>query len=284
MNAFQRKPGPVCAHCGNTGHVIDHCYKLHGYLVGWKKGRSNTDRSSQPKAPIVAASVAVQDSPSVVFGLDNLVGKLNKDQIQNFIAYFSSQLQHDRGAASPSVSQPTDYSCISFSSSTFSFIKILSVTKCVTDKHTWIVDSGATHHVSHERDAFHNLDTSVNHFVNLPNGSTLKVGGIGQIIIDTTLTLQNVLFIPEFRLNLLSVSSLTSDIGAQVIFDSGSFTIHDPIRGSMIGSGKRIANLYILDVADTSAAAPVSSSSFTNNVVDASVWHQRFGHSSFERI
>lgn len=52
----------------------------------------------------------------------------------------------------------------------------------------------------------------------------------------------------------------------------------------MIGSGKRIVNLYVLDVADTSAAAPVSSSSFTNNVVDASIWHQHFGHSSFERI
>ncbi|CAN7057379.1 unnamed protein product [Brassica oleracea var. botrytis] len=110
VNAFQRKPGPFCAHCGNIGHVIDRCYKLHGYPVGWKKRRSNTDRSLQPKALVVAASVAVQDSPSVVSGLDNLVGKLNKDQIQNFIAYFSSQLQPDRGTASPSVSQPTDHS------------------------------------------------------------------------------------------------------------------------------------------------------------------------------
>lgn len=92
LNAFQRKPGAVCSHCGNTGHVFDRCYKLHGYPVGWKKGKWNTDRSSQSKPPAVAATVAVQEPSHNVSGLDNLVGKLNKDQIQDFIAYFSSQL------------------------------------------------------------------------------------------------------------------------------------------------------------------------------------------------
>lgn len=55
--------------------------------------------------------------------------------------------------------------------------------------HTLIVDSSSAHHVSHNLDAFIKLDTSVQHFVNLPNGSTFKVGGIGQIVINATLTL-----------------------------------------------------------------------------------------------
>lgn len=38
LNAFQKKNNrPTCSHCGVEGHVIDRCYKLHGYPVGWKK-------------------------------------------------------------------------------------------------------------------------------------------------------------------------------------------------------------------------------------------------------
>lgn len=77
---------------------------------------------------------------------------------------------------------------------------------------------------------------------------------------------------------------MTSDIGAQVVFEFGSFQIQDPIKGWMIGSGRRIANLYVLDLAASSSVISTYASSFANNVVDASVWHQRFGHSSFERI
>ena len=289
LNAFQRKTGPICSHCGNTGHVIDRCYKLHGYPVGWKKGgKWNNDKGSQSKpTAAVSAQVTTQDKPHSSPGLESLVGNLNKDQIQNFIAYFSSQLQvkpSDHTSSSSPVSQHQDHSGISFSSSTFSFVGILSVTQCTTDLHTWIVDSGATHHVCHDHTAFIAIDTSVQHLVNLPNGSTLKVSGIGQIVLCDALTLQNVLYIPEFRLNLLSVSSLTSDIGAEVLFDSGCFRIQDPIRGSMIGSGRRIANLYVLDVGSSRCPAQDSAPPFIHYVVDASVWHQRFGHSSFERL
>ncbi|CAL9242678.1 unnamed protein product, partial [Arabidopsis halleri] len=32
----QRKDKPTCSHCGFIGHVMDRCYKLHGYPPGWK--------------------------------------------------------------------------------------------------------------------------------------------------------------------------------------------------------------------------------------------------------
>ena len=118
LNAFHKKSTAICSHCGNTGHVIDRCYKLHGYPVGWKKGKPGYDK---PKSTAVAAKVSVQSSP--VSGLDNLVGQLNKDQIQNFIAYFSSQLQtKSSDSASVSAVQQHDPSGISFSSSTFRFV------------------------------------------------------------------------------------------------------------------------------------------------------------------
>lgn len=166
---------------------IDRCYKLHGYPVGWKKGTWGSDKS---KTSAVVANVSAQDCSLPMTDLDSLVGQLNKDQIQNFIAYFSSQLQVKPSESSPVLAtQRHDPSGITFSSSTFSFVGILSVANCVTDSHTWIIDSGATHHVSHDRSAFTTLDTSVHLFVNLPNGSTIKVGGINQIVLSLPLTL-----------------------------------------------------------------------------------------------
>lgn len=280
LNAFHKKSSAICFRYGNTGHVIDRCYKLHGYPVGWKKGKPVYDK---PKSTAVTANVAVQASP--VSGLDNLVGQLNKDQIQNFIAYFSSQLQaKPSDSASVSAVQQHDSSGISFSSSTFCFVGLLSFANYVTDQQMWIIDSGATHHVSHDHSYFSTLDTSVHPLVNLPNGSSIKVGGIGKIILTETLTLQNVLFIPEFRLNLLSISYLTSDLGARVIFDSGCFEIQDPTNGSMTGRGRRIANLYVLDLEDGGSAVLNTSVFHSNDVVDASVWHQRFRHTSFKRL
>jgi hypothetical protein len=31
-----RKPKPVCSHCGVTGHTIEKCYRIHGFLPGFK--------------------------------------------------------------------------------------------------------------------------------------------------------------------------------------------------------------------------------------------------------
>ena len=28
----------ICDHCGDKGHTIEKCFKLHGFPPGWKKG------------------------------------------------------------------------------------------------------------------------------------------------------------------------------------------------------------------------------------------------------
>ncbi|KAL0846098.1 hypothetical protein Bca101_019344 [Brassica carinata] len=149
---------------------------------------------------------------------------------------------------------------------------------------TWIIDSGATHHVSHDKSLFMNLDTSVNHHVNLPTGQTVAIGGVGSVVLNKDVTLQNVLYIPSFRLNLISISSLTTDLGSRIIFDPECCLIQDLSKGLMIGRGRRIANLYILDGEDSVFEDIASPSFVANSVIDASVWHRRLGHTSFDRL
>jgi hypothetical protein len=33
---YKKREKPVCTHCGLMGHTMDKCYKLHGYLPGYK--------------------------------------------------------------------------------------------------------------------------------------------------------------------------------------------------------------------------------------------------------
>lgn len=53
---------PICSHCGIRGHVVDRCYKLHGYPPGYKFRSSNLPEtpvnSPAPKAVVAANSTA----------------------------------------------------------------------------------------------------------------------------------------------------------------------------------------------------------------------------------
>jgi hypothetical protein len=43
---FVKKDRPLCNHCGITGHIVDKCYKLHGFPPGYKS-RRNTHAAKQ---------------------------------------------------------------------------------------------------------------------------------------------------------------------------------------------------------------------------------------------
>lgn len=274
------KGRPICNFCKRVGHIADRCYKKHGFPPGFvSKGKSiDKQQSSRPLAAQVTMS-SPHVSPDNKPTLDNLVGNLSKDQLQQFIALFSSQLQPQMtvkaNEASTSKSS-NDFSGIAFSPSTYVFIGMLNVSATMLPSQTWVIDSGATHHVSHDRNSFASLNTSVMSCVNLPNGSIIKISGVGVVQVNEQLSLQHVLYIPEFKLNLLSISALTSDIGSRVIFDPSSCIIQDHTKALMIGQGRRVGNLYVLDTRSSPMAV--------NAVIDVGVWHKRLGHPSFRRL
>ena len=86
----------------------------------------------------------------------------------------------------------------------------------------WIIDSGATHHVSHDRNLFTDYKPLGKTYVTLPNGYIVTITGVGCIHLTDSITLFNVLFISDFRFNLLSVSVLTKPLNSEV-----SFTTND---------------------------------------------------------
>lgn len=225
-----KPPRPVCSHCGYNGHTIDKCYKIHGYPPGFKHKKnpndkySPTDKQSNNVKPVVA-QLAINDSKQID---DTVLNTLSKDQIQSVIEYFNNHLQSSQANhASTSTGTITALPSMAFSSSTIGFVGILRATGNVLSFASWIIDSGATHHVSHDKDLFESLSDSLNRSVTLPTGQNINIKRIGQIRLNEYLLLTNVLYIPDFRLNLLSISQLTKDLGCRVMFDQNSCLIQD---------------------------------------------------------
>lgn len=73
----------------------------------------------------------------------------------------------------------------------------------------WIIDSGALDHMTCNVDILMNLtETKNNPKLNLPNGKTSVITHVGDKKLENNLLLKNVLYVPEFKHNLLSVNRL----------------------------------------------------------------------------
>ena len=81
--------------------------------------------------------------------------------------------------------------------------------KTTFDRQTWVLDTGATDHIVHSVNLFTKITKSVSSFVQLPNGERVLVTHIGTIQVTANLILENVLCVPAFTFNLISVSQLT---------------------------------------------------------------------------
>ena len=82
----------------------------------------------------------------------------------------------------------------------------------------WIIDSGATDHMVHSISYLTKI-TSVAHIsVKLPNGESVLVTHVGQVQLSCDLVLDNVLCVPSFSFNLISIGKLTHYLKCCCIF------------------------------------------------------------------
>ena len=111
---------------------------------------------------------------------------------------------------------------------------------------TWVLDIGATNYIVHSLTLFTKITSCVATFVQLPNGEKVTVTHIGTIQVTSTLLLENVLCVPTFTFNLISVSKLTKSPSCCLVFLFHYCFIHDLTCWKMIGVGKLHHNLYLL--------------------------------------
>jgi len=133
---------------------------------------------------------------------------------------------------------------------------------------SWIVDSGASFHVSQHEGFFSNYKKGDYGTVKMGNHVTSKIVGIGDIVllIDTRnkLELKEVKHVPEMRLNLISMGKL-DDVDFISHFGTGKWKLE---KGNLvIARGLEEGSLYIMQGRIFSGKASVATNS-------KDVWHR----------
>ena len=144
----------------------------------------------------------------------------------------------------------------------------------------WVIDTGATDHMVHSIACFTTITATLNTYVNLPNGEVASVTHVGIVKILEHLILHNVLCVPSFSFNLISVSQLAKSTTCCLIFFGNLCSIQDLAHWSTLGLGKESNGLYLLDKSNISTLA-IAVSVYSSQV---QIRHSRLGHLSNAKL
>ena len=82
--------------------------------------------------------------------------------------------------------------------------------------------------------------------------------------------LSNVLYVPELKYNLLSVS-MASRAGKKVQFDNDGCEIIDASSSMVVGTGTRVGNLYYIDMASKSEQGKETNRTVSKNEMEKAI-------------
>ena len=248
-----------CSHCKQKGHEVGSCFKLHGYPEWWadkNKGGKGNNGGSRPSfaAPASGSGSGAASRPSPTAHVVNAASQpesggtplkdLNPEQVQALLNMINSD--------SKSIDRMTG---TSFSSS-------------------WIIDTGASHHFTGNAACLTNARTISDWPVGLPNGQRVIANLMGDVFLSPTLTLRNVLCVPQLHCNLISVSHLIDDSKCIAHFTNSLCAIQDLPSGNLIGAGERRDGLYYF------RSIPSIHTVTVPGLSEFELWHRRLGHPS----
>ncbi|GAB2277345.1 hypothetical protein Dimus_039229 [Dionaea muscipula] len=109
----------------------------------------------------------------------------------------------------------------------------------------WVIDSGATDHMSNKLTKFHDFKPfSMPSFVSVADGKGAPVAGKGKINLVSDTVASDVLYVPSFLVQLLFVKRLTSTLNCKVIFTPSKVIFRDLATKETIGKGFHLHGLY----------------------------------------
>lgn len=142
------------------------------------------------------------------------------EHVQQMIAYMSSQLSvHPR-------TQPVTITVSNLDTLLISHVfgkdclasSFPAQSLSLSFRSSWILNTGATHHVWCNFALFSSLTSVKPIMVTLPNGNTVTVTQNGTVPLSNSLILHDVFHVPSFSLNLISVDSLISHLPCSITF------------------------------------------------------------------
>ena len=237
------KPKPKekrrCHHCGKTGHLKWQCWKLQEEQ-GQRPGgnHSETDR-----AAVVALTAAAYNADMMLTAAD---------------AVEKPKLPWILTAEDFDKNEPVNQ---------------------------WVLDSGAGKHITGHKEILLNYsELDIPKPITYGDGQVLEAVGVGDVILgrslskDQKLVLQDVLYVPGNKMNLLSVSDTTAK-GTTIEFNPNAAYI---FKGEELIAGAAMVNgLYMYY---TPPVYGTKMAMLAKPKETAELWHRRFGHMGYSTL
>lgn len=225
-----------CTACGGKGHTQDRCWTVVGYpkwhnnykgnmgnvqgkpFINKPRWTSNLEQQSFKAAN--SAQIGESSTESTLF---------TPEQLSQLAQFMQLNAQDD----SEALDTP--------------FSGMMSSNKALTNCNDWIIDSGASDHMTPylsniESPTVMRSSTSIN----LPTGATAKITHTGNTTLSNGLLLSNVLCVPFFMHNLLSVQKLIKNNQCAVQFFPSHCVITDSQTHNIKAVGEAKKGLYYL--------------------------------------
>ncbi|CAO2834697.1 unnamed protein product [Amaranthus hypochondriacus] len=252
---------PFCNHCKYPGHTMDTCYRLHGYPLGFVRGKG------KPIATV--AQVAVEEQE-----LDDHTTHVSAEQFNSIL-----KALQDQHADSPSQAHVAG-TCLL----TCSNVK-------------WIVDIGATDHICANLELFESYRIFDKHpnTITIADGKQVIVEHIGTICFDIGIVLQNVLHVPGLKFNLIFTHKLCADMNCEITFTHDKCLIQGPTLHQSVVLGNLAFGLYTVNNKPEKKQEQQQEQHVPELTTDgcglvskiddnAKLWHLRMGHMPFNKL
>ncbi|GJS85052.1 ribonuclease H-like domain-containing protein [Tanacetum coccineum] len=204
-NPNYRGPNPnlKCTNCEKTGHTVDRCFDLIGYPPGYNRNPAPRPNNFRPYSANNASPL--ENGAPLSFTNEQMM------KLMNLINDVPS------GSNTGNIQANLAGRCTYMNSNVLFNLnfKTFFNTNTILCKASlrWIIDSGANQHMTISTiNMFGIVDVSdLSLTVGHPNGTLAKVKFVGNLKLNSHVTLYDVLVVPEYCVSLLSVNKLLND-------------------------------------------------------------------------
>ncbi|OIT05165.1 hypothetical protein A4A49_65376, partial [Nicotiana attenuata] len=216
-----KKIGIGCEHCGYKGYLKENCYKSIGYPPDFKRKKKQQGQGNRVNANMVSEETAGFSQGQFTWIV------FTESQYKQILDLLNKTPAGDGQALMAGIT------------------RLLSNTSLCE----WIIDTGASHHITCNKEILTNLENinqQSNHKVQVPTGSKCSVTHKGNASILGGCELKDVLYVHDFKFNMLSVSKLTKELRCCALFFPDFCVLQGHYNGKVMGIGREDCGLYIL--------------------------------------
>ncbi|KAL2924831.1 Retrovirus-related Pol polyprotein from transposon TNT 1-94 [Bienertia sinuspersici] len=287
-----------CSVCGGKKHTADKCWKIVGYPKWhpmYKKQQRQKEGEPGRKAYAKKGIKTEKFAGNVQTQGENATA-LTPRQVEQLLKLLPGTSKAGKADYLSDEELEANFAGIAFCNHAFGSLN------------GWIIDSGASDHMVSSCDKLENpMPVKGKPEITLPNGKTVPITCTGTVKIGPKLTLKQVLCVPDFKYNLISVGKLVKDNECKVVFHSGTCMIQDCQSLTTRAMGRAWNGLFYLNTEDLGgkdddvergmkleeikktrnpASCNVIEKHHCNLARDdlCNLWHCRFGHAPLNKI